>query len=107
MIKAVSSGVDRDLRYFFRPDKNLASYDRIYAALFRRFPEFHDAVHKATVRYRHSGLAEPRDLISQSVNTARPVEQAVFGVYVQIYKFVSSHVRLPSSLSCPRSRLSS
>ena len=77
-IGAVMPGARRDI--------DLAADDRMDAALFGGAVKVDCTVHHAMVGDGNGGLAELGDAVHQLLNAARPVQQAEFGVHMQVRK---------------------
>ena len=97
-------------------DVDLAADDRLHPLRLRGFVEVDRAGQRAVVGERDGGHLEPRRLLRERRDPARPVEDRVLGVDVQVDE-VGAHERpsysadsdvperLISPLSTPRTRL--
>ena len=65
-------------------DVDLTAHDRLDAGLARLAKELNGAGERAVVRERHGGHLEPRGLLHEAGNPARPVEDRVLRVHVQV-----------------------
>ena len=65
---------------------HLTADDGLDTSFLRRLPEFHCPVHAAVIGDRHRSLPQFLDALYQLLDAARPIQQAVFRMHMQMHK---------------------